>query len=955
MTSRVVVVCVHGRRPGTAQALRSAVSTQAPPPDQALDLQVVEVRIGGGADVPRSVAPAAAAPSAAAAPPVDAARPADAARPVDATPWAAVRLPRPRGASPAETDADPALISGDGTGAPSTAGAADRPEQPRPGRSTVVHLAAGTRFGVAVAAGLARLGGPPRDGYVWLLDDGALPAPDALRTLLACARLDPGAAVLGPKLRAGRSAPSPTGSPSAPLLLEAGVSVDRAGRRHTGVRPGEIDRGQHDGVRDVLTVACSGMLVRAAAWRLLDGFDPELDGGHDIDLGWRAARAGLRVVVVPMATMTVPAEVVVPAEVPGPAAIASAGPGSRSGRGRRDRQAWAPADRVGALRVRLANTARPLLPGAAAAILVGALPRALGLLARGRLRAAATEIALPFAVLGRPRLLARMRRRAACTRAVSHHAIRTLFPARLRRRADARLAPGVGAGEIGAGEIGAGEVEVRRSGPAGGGVLAAAPSGRRSTRAAVLLTALLGVVGLVAMRGMPADVLGAGLPLPAGAHDLWTAVWSGRVGTAGAPLDGAGPPPPWTALLAAVASLLGGRPGAAGWLLLAAGPALAGLTAHRALARLGPRPAARFGLAAAYGASPAMTGAVAAGRGDTVGALILLPVVLAATDSALRGRAGPAGGRLRAVWMLAVCLVGFVACAPSTAPLVWIALPTAALLTARRRLLDVAAGLPATIIPLIPTLHAGGAGIRAEPAAALARFPQASVALVAGAGERPKAAVVGFLVACLACWLLGRWSGGGGAGRPGRVGWSLAALGLLAVLLTPRLAGDADQRVAGGEGWWVGPQYGLVLAGALIAAAGACRPVRGARRGRRTPRSGAAPGTGRLARIVALPVTALVLAGAAALAAGHLVAGQGWHASPTAWGRDSATPADQADPLDQVGGVGDAGGRSRVSPAPQPPGRAPARRRWRGRSRPRPGPRPPVPAFSSCTGPTGPA
>ncbi|MCM3926198.1 glycosyltransferase family 2 protein, partial [Frankia sp. AiPs1] len=294
--------------------------------------------------------------------------------------------------------------------------------------------------------------------------------------------------------------------------------------------------------------------------------------------------------------------------------------------------------------------------------------------------------------------------------------------------------------------------------------------------------------------------------------------------------------------------------------------------------------------------------------GDTVGALILLPAVLAATDSALRPRAGLAGGRPRAVWILAVCLVGFVTCAPSMAPLGWVALPAAALLTARRRLLDVAAALPATIIPLIPTLYAGGAGIRAEPAASLARFPQASVALVAGAGERPKAAVVGFLAGCLACWLLGRWSGGGGGDggsgrgdRAGLVGWSLAALGLLAVLLTPNLAGDADQQVAGGEGWWVGPQYGLVLAGALIAAASACRPVRHPRRGGRTPRSAVPPGPGRLARIVAIPLTALVLAGAAALAADHLVAGQGWHASPTAWDRGSATSAaDQAVPGDQA-------------------------------------------------------
>lgn len=875
-TTRVVAVCVHGGRPGAAQTLRAAVSTQAPPPDQVLDLQIVEVRIGGGAD---------------------------------AAPPAAVHLPRPRGASPTETVAVPAAIPGDGAGAPSASGVLREAAGSSP--AAVVQLAAGTRLGVAVAAGLARIGGPPREGYVWLLDDGALPAPDALRTLLACARLDPGAAVLGPKLRVGHPGPSPSGSPSGSILLEAGVSVDRAGRRYTGVRPGEIDRGQRDGVRDVLTVASSGMLIRAAAWRLLDGLDPELDGGHDIDLGWRAARAGLRVVVVPMATMTARAEAVPSAGAAAPAPD-GAPAGSRHRQSRRDlwdRRAWVPADRAGALRVRLANTAWPLLPGAGAAILVAALPRALGLVSRGRLRSAAIELALPFVVLGRLRQLARMRRRAGRTRAVSHHAIRSLLPARLRRR------PGSAAPspEVGLLDVGAGELSARHHVPVGVGGLVATPPGRRSTRAAVLLACLLGVVGVVAMRGMPADMLGAGLPLPAGARDLWTAVWSGRVGTAGAPLDGTGPPPPWTALLAAAASLLGGRPAAAGWLLLAAGPALAGLTAHRALARLGPRPAARFGLAAAYGASPVMTGAVAAGRSDTVGALILLPAVLAATDSVLRGCAGLVGGRLRAIWLLAVCLVGFVACAPSMAPLVWIGLPAAALLAVRRRLPDIAAALPVTIIPLIPTLYAGGAGIRAEPLAALARFPQDSIALVAGAGERPKAAVVGFLAGCLICWLLGRWSGRAGSdqagpGRAGRIGWSLAALGLLAVLLTSRLAGDADQRVAGGEGWWAGPQYGLVLAGALLAAASVCRPARAPRRRREAPGAGAGPGTGRLARIVVFPVTALILVGSAGLAAGHLAAGPGWRASPTAWSWDSAIPADRAGSLDRAVTADDAGG-----------------------------------------------
>ena len=39
------------------------------------------------------------------------------------------------------------------------------------------------------------------------------------------------------------------------VILEAGVSIDTAGRRITGIEPREVDQGQHDGDRDALAVA----------------------------------------------------------------------------------------------------------------------------------------------------------------------------------------------------------------------------------------------------------------------------------------------------------------------------------------------------------------------------------------------------------------------------------------------------------------------------------------------------------------------------------------------------------------------------------------------------------------------------------------------------------------------------------------------------------------------------
>ena len=72
------------------------------------------------------------------------------------------------------------------------------------------------------------------------------------------------AAILGPKLM---------DMSSRRVVREAGITTDRAGRRLTGVEPGEIDQGQHDGNRAVLAVSSAGMLIRRDVWDQLGGFD----------------------------------------------------------------------------------------------------------------------------------------------------------------------------------------------------------------------------------------------------------------------------------------------------------------------------------------------------------------------------------------------------------------------------------------------------------------------------------------------------------------------------------------------------------------------------------------------------------------------------------------------------------------------------------------------------------
>src|SRR5262249_59409839 len=50
------------------------------------------------------------------------------------------------------------------------------------------------------------------------------------------------------------------------ILLEAGTTIDRAGRRVTGIEPREVDQGQQDGDRDVIAVSSAGMLARRDVW-----------------------------------------------------------------------------------------------------------------------------------------------------------------------------------------------------------------------------------------------------------------------------------------------------------------------------------------------------------------------------------------------------------------------------------------------------------------------------------------------------------------------------------------------------------------------------------------------------------------------------------------------------------------------------------------------------------------
>src|SRR5690242_11389800 len=174
------------------------------------------------------------------------------------------------------------------------------------GRSAVFGMDRTTGYGVAVAKALRHrsanahvpLSGTSREDrteWVWLLHDDSEPAPDALQRLLAGAHEAPQAAVFGPKIRDWSDRD---------ILLEAGTTIDRAGRRVTGIEPREVDQGQHDGDRDVVAVSSAGMLVRRDVWDQVGGFDAGLRlFREDTDFCWQVQAAGYQVRVVTSAVV----------------------------------------------------------------------------------------------------------------------------------------------------------------------------------------------------------------------------------------------------------------------------------------------------------------------------------------------------------------------------------------------------------------------------------------------------------------------------------------------------------------------------------------------------------------------------------------------------------------------------------------------------------------------------
>ena len=655
-----------------------------------------------------------------------------------------------------------------------------------------------------VARGPATRSGAEREAsveWIWLLHDDCEPAADALEQMLKVASRSRSTAVLGPKLK---------DLSDRRVLREAGITTDRAGRRFSGIEPGEIDQGQHDGTRPVLAVSSAGMLIRRDVWNQVGGFDANLPlFRDDIDFCWRVHAVGYEVRVVTDAVVyhrELAARQI--RKVP----VAGGHPRLL--------------DRRSALYVFAVNLPFGPMLAIMGGCVAGSVVRAAYFLLTKQQRKAWAHLGAIAWLLRHPVLLWHARRRRAANRKRGWGVLRGQLP---KGRTLARLA-----------EDAAGLLS-RSSGYESGGLhhalidepgddmpMPATDSVVRRvlTSPGVLLCAGLILVALVAERSLVGSVLsgsgtlkgGALVPAWGGASDLWREYLAGYHD---AGIGSAASAPPYLGLMAALSTLLLGKPWVAADLLLFGCVPAAGLTAFLAARRITSVLTARVWIAVTYALLPVAMGAVAAGRIGTAVVFVLLPLIAITVGRMLTGSARVAR---RAAWAAGL----LVAVAAAFVPLVWpIAVAGALIAVAAWHWLGRAAAINAAIVAVVPavilmpwTVHLFTspsaffleAGLPPPGLASAGLRPESVLLLSPGGPGLPPAWVTAGLVLPAFCALLARR-------RIALVytGWSIALAGLAISLLVSRVQVTPPQ---GGTAVsaWPGIATAIAAAGLLLAA-----------------------------------------------------------------------------------------------------------------------------------------
>jgi GT2 family glycosyltransferase len=743
------------------------------------------------------------------------------------------------------------------------------------GQSVVFGMDRTTGYGAAVARALQHraanvsvpgASGPSAPGnveWVWLLHDDSEPEHDALEQLLRGAVETRSAGVLGPKIRDWADHE---------VILEAGVAIDTAGRRITGIEPREVDQGQHDGDRDCLAVGSAGMLIRRDIWDSVGGFDTTMGlFREDVDFCWRVHAAGHRVRLITDAVMY---HVEASARRRRPVSVA-----------RRPRRL----DRRNAMLTLIGNLpALPMLVSTAGNLAVSLL-RAIFFLLAKRLSAAMDELSAVASVFGHPFRLLTLRRSRALGRRAAYGRVRRDVP---RGRSLRRVAEFAAA-------------TLSKSGPAdtaGSHHASDDPdeadylltdtglAQRILTYPGVLLFIALTVISLVAERSLLSPgPLGGGALIPAwgGASGLWREYLQGfhPVG-----VGSGSSAPPYLAVVAALATVLGGKPWVAVDVILLGSVPLAGVSAFLAVRRVTRSTLVRVWAAASYALLPVAMGAIAAGRIGTAVVFVLIPAI-----ALLAGRMltlGPRRAR-RAAWATGLTI----ALAAAFVPLIWVValLAALALVAARpgmwRNLGIVVAVPPVLLLPWTAQIAMNPSTLLLEvglqqPGLAVHDLSARSLLLLSpgGPGLPQIWVTAGIAVAALAALLLSK--------RRSLMlaGWSIALTGLLFAVAVSRVVvtpGSGQPAVPA----WPGVAMLIAAVGLLLAGATAGEDIPelvngpgsediddwpapgGKKRFRRGGRKGGEPAGGRGPRTLrGIGVTALALVAVSA----PVLAGVSW-------------------------------------------------------------------------------
>ncbi|MFD1542164.1 glycosyltransferase family 2 protein [Nonomuraea guangzhouensis] len=656
------------------------------------------------------------------------------------------------------------------------------------GSGNVLKLPRSTGFGEAVAEVLGKLPGSGQDEWIWLLHDDCAPDHRALEMLLHEAQHSPKAAVLGPKLRDWLDRRR---------LLEVGVTVDRTGRRDTGLEPREFDQGQHDGTREALSVSTAGMLIRREVWDEVGGLDPFFPlFRDDLDLCWRVRNAGHRVLVVTTA-IAWHAEAATRRRRP----ITVSGDHPRR------------LDRRNAIFVVMANLPFRALLGALIRNVFGSCLRTLLYVVGKQPANALDEMVALGSILIHPTRLLKARRARRHGRKKGYIRIKRLLTP--RGAAYRRLVDMVQSFLAGEGPVGS---EGRHHYAAADEDAEVMPSDTGAVRRfvgrpGVLLVAALTLVTLVAERSLlGGDRLGGGalVPVTGDAADLWRFYTEGFHDIGLGSTDWA---PPYVAVVAALSTLAFGKTWLAVSVLLLGSVPLAGASAYLATRRIIPEVPARVWLAATYALLPVATGAIAAGRLGTAVVFVLLPVYAALATNLLSGERRRAR---RAGWGLGLLLAVGTAFVPLVYPLFAVlgVLAAVAYGGVRRDVVtSMAIALTVPVALLFPWL----AGLVLDPGrllleaglhdAALSDQQLAPESLLAfspgGPGLPPFWVTGGLVIAALAALLM----------RAQRmivaIGWGVAVYGVLVAILASRVTVEGARA-------WPGVPLAFAATGLLV-------------------------------------------------------------------------------------------------------------------------------------------